>query len=199
MISSLFSARPLMAGRPTFWQGVMVAVVLSLGGAVAHVGLGSVVGAAVGSQLLITGLSGGYIAWLLSRSRGRSGKISGAVIWWLAALAIWGFAPSQELFLFAHLGLIWLCRSVLSYRSVFAAGLDLLLHAVALSAAAWAAIQTNSLLITLWCFFLVQAFYALIPTSFKTPSVGATRAEDDFERAHRNAQGALQRLSQQAN
>ena len=64
------------------------------------------------------------------------------------------------------------------------------------AAAVWAARQSGSFALSLWCFFLVQALYAAIPARF--PGEGGSTAdavpEDRFQRAHRAAEAALRSL-----
>jgi len=56
---------------------------------------------------------------------------------------------------------------------------------------------THSLFLSLWCFFLIQALFVLIPSSLmpvRNKATSSTR-ETDFERAHRAAQIAVRRLT----
>lgn len=185
--------------RPTFWQGAVVALVLSLLGVILHALMEPVLRNATEVKVLIGFLSLAYTGWLLFRSSQRSGRLTGLLLWAVAATAIWWLAPSLELYLLAHIGTLWLYRSLLSYASVLSAVADLGLNALSLATAAWAASQTASLFATLWCFFLTQALFVWIPANWhrKQAAVSQPREDDPFERAHQTAEAALRRLSGQ--
>jgi hypothetical protein len=61
-------------------------------------------------------------------------------------------------------------------------------------AAIGAAVQTGSLLLSLWSYFLVQALFTTIPTR-ASAGPASTNEDDAFERAHRVAEAAVRRLS----
>ena len=100
------------------------------------------------------------------------------------------------LYLLAHVGTLWLVRSVYFHKSGLAAIADLGLNALALAGAVWAASRTGSVFAALWCFFLVQAALVLIPARLvpRRPGTPAV-AEDRFGRALRNAKAAVRRLT----
>ncbi len=180
--------------RPSLWSGVALAVVLSLGGTAIHALLAPWLSSETLARGLISGLALVYVGYLM-RGR-RSGCLAGLSIWLLAATAIELGLPNNQLFLAAHLGLFWLSRALLVPRGVVSSLADLVLVGCGFLVAAWTALHTHSLVLTLWCFFLVQAFFVWIPSmpavAKQSHKVPAAR----FERSFRAAEVALQRLSQ---
>lgn len=184
--------------RPTFFEGVLVAIAVSLVGAALFTTLGFVFPLGPVVRIVVAGIGLGYVLYLLSRSRERVGRIVVLTLWVVAAGAAWFMAPSLTLYVFAHLGLVWLVRSLYFYSSMLSALLDLGLNGLALAAAVWAATVTHSVLLSIWCFFLVQALFVAIPKRLPrktTPCRPDPDEQDRFQHAHRVAESALRRLS----
>lgn len=184
--------------QPTFIEGVSIALIASIAATVLFTALISILPLESVIKLLIALFSLGYISYLLSRSQERLGRVTLIFSWSLIAAAIWFFAPSLALYGLVHLGLIWLIRALYHYNSLLSALADLGLNAVALAAAAWAAFQTESLFITTWCFFLIQALFVYIPSKLfrkKAIPAGIVVNEDRFQQAHHAAESALHKLS----
>ena len=181
--------------RPTFYEGVGVALAASLFGSVTYSALSVAVGGSV-LRLVIAGLALGYVVYLLGRSGERVGRVTALVAWCAAAVALWLATPSLALYLLLHVGLIWLMRSLFFHASLLAALADLGLGGLALAAGVWAVVHSGSLLLGIWCFFLVQALFVAIPPSLaRRPRGSGGGQEDGFERAHRVAEAAVRRLS----
>jgi hypothetical protein len=181
---------------PSFLEGVGVAVVASLAGSIGYWAFSAVLGG--GLRLVIAGLSLGYLLYLLARSRERVGRLTTLAAWSLTALALWWLQSPLSLYVLGHLGALWLVRSLYFHSGPLAALADLGLNAFALAAALWALGHTGSLLLALWCFFLVQALFVAIPA--RPPrECGDGAAEPDleahFQQAQRTAEAALRRLS----
>jgi hypothetical protein len=177
--------------RPGFLEGVGFALAASLAGAAAHAALAA---AGTGSlRLTIAGLALGYLLYLLARARVRTGRVTALAAWGLAAVGLWLAAPPLPLFLLLHGGLLWLVRALFFHGGFLAALADLGLVLAGLAAAVWAAAGTASLLLAVWCFFLVQAAFAAIPPGLPRPRPEREPPEDAFERAHRAAEAALRR------
>jgi len=72
------------------------------------------------------------------------------------------------------------------------------LNAFALAAAFWALQQSGSLVLTLWCFFLVQALFVFLisgkPDS-ASGNLGLSANANDFQHAYHAAQTAVRKLS----
>jgi hypothetical protein len=149
-------------------------------------------------RLLIAGIGLAYVAYLLSRSPGRIGRITATAAWLLVAGVLWFTQPPLLLYACLHLGAIWLIRSLCFYSSGLSALADLGLNGLALSAAIWAITRTGSVLLGIWCFFLVQALFVFIPKSVRRiPAIAGDghMREDRFQRAYRVAESAVRNLS----
>ncbi len=184
--------------RPGFFEGVGVAIVASAVGGVLFGVLTPLFAGGFVLRVLIAGLGFLYVLYLLRRSDERVGRITTLSIWTMAAVAIWLLGLSLPLYLLAHLGLIWLVRSLYFYSSLFSAFADLGLVVFGFAAAVWAALETGNLFLSFWCFFLVQALFVLIPGSLKRKvGKGASTldADDRFLHAYRVAETALTKLS----
>jgi hypothetical protein len=180
--------------RPTFLEGAIFALLAAALGGGLHVVLAMTFVPSIAGRLLIAALSFGYLLYLLSRSRGKTGRITALAGWGvLAVLAGW-LAPSLTLYALLHLAFVWLLRSSYFQSSVLAGLLDGGLCGAGMVAAFAAFIQTGSVALAIWCFFLVQALFIAIPAGWpgKTPPV--SRADDRFEQAYRSAEAALRRL-----
>jgi hypothetical protein len=181
--------------RPTFFEGVGFALAASIGGSVAYTALSAMAG---NGQLraVVAGAAFAYVLYLLARAPGRAGRTTAVAAWCVAALGLWLVAPPLALFLLAHLGLIWLVRSLFYHSGVLAALADLALGVAALAAGVWAVVHSGRVLLGLWCFFLVQAAFVAIPDGpWRPRREDATPQNDGFERAHRLAEAAVRRLS----
>jgi len=184
--------------RPTFYEGIAVAVAAALGGGALYAALSLLIPGAGVLRLVIAAVALAYLLYLLSRSRERIGRVTTLAAWTLAAIALWLLHPPLVAYVALHVGLIWLARSLHFHSGPLAGLADLGLSTLALAAATWAALQSGSLPLSLWCFFLVQALFVAIP--LRVGSGSETRAatspsEDPFEHAHRAAEAAVRRLS----
>jgi hypothetical protein len=180
---------------PTFFDGVGVALGASLLGSMAHTALATVTGGGV-LRLVVAGLALGYVVYLLSHSPARVGRVTALAAWGAMAVALWVATPSLVLYVALHVGAIWLVRSLFFHSSLLSAGADFGLSVLALAAAVWAVVHTGSLLLGIWCFFLVQALFVAIPHGLaRRPRADREDREDPFEHAHRVAEAAVRRLS----
>ena len=181
---------------PTFLEGVGVALAASVTGSVAHTALATVAGGGV-LRLVVAGLALGYLVYLLARSPTRVGRVTAVAVWGAAAVLLWLATPPFAFYLLAHVAALWLLRSLFFHSSLFSAVADLLLSLVALAAGVWAVVHTGSLVLGIWCFFLVQALFVVIPSSLARQSTaGGQSSEDPFEHAHRVAEAAVRRLTE---
>jgi hypothetical protein len=181
--------------RPTFFEGVAVALAASLSGSILYSAL---VWAGAGGQalrLVIAGLGVAYCGYLLRRSRRRVGRITTAAAWLAAAGALWLLDPPATLYVLGHVALLWLVRSLYFHDGMLAALADLGLLGLGLAAAVWATTESGSLFLSLWSFFLVQALFSAIPAAGRPDAAPDAAGEEPFERAHRAAEAALRRLS----
>lgn len=184
--------------QPTFLEGVTVALVMSLAGSVSYTALDAVFPGVPVARLLIAGIGLAYIVYLLSRSPERIGQVTAAAAWLLVAGALWFTHPPLLLYVCGHLGAIWLIRSLYFYSSALSALVDLGLNGLGLAAAVTAVTRTGSILLGIWCFFLVQALFVFIPQSVRRrPGSGLTGhdVDDRFQQAYRIAENAVRNLS----
>lgn len=182
--------------RPTFFEGVGVALAASIAGGVLFTVLATLFASGFVLRGLIAGLALVYVLYLLRRSGERVGRLTALAAWLAAASGIWLLGLSPPLYVLAHLGLVWLVRSLYFYSSLISAFADLGLLLFGLAAAVWALLATGSLGVGLWCFFLVQALFVVIPARIKRRSAQRTVADADrFQRAYRVAEAAVTKLS----
>ncbi|MFW2440401.1 MAG: hypothetical protein ACN4GR_13645 [Arenicellales bacterium] len=184
--------------RPSFIEGAIFALAVSTVGSVLLPVLSWTLPTATVLRLLIAGIGFSYVIYLLSRNDERIGRVTTIVVWSVAAMAVWIFAPSIVLYALLHLALVWLVRSMYFYSSALSALLDLGLSGFSLATTLWVASWTGSFFMTLWSFFLMQALFVAIPSSWKSGSARVNRPDDSndrFEHAYHAAQSAVRKLS----
>ena len=184
--------------RPTFLEGVAVALAASIVGSILFTVLPAVFSEAHVLRLLIAGVGVAYLVYLLRRSDEHIGRIAAITLWTVVAGATWLMNPPLIVYALVHLGFIWLIRSLYFYASVVSALADLGLSGLGLAAAIWAASQSGSLFLSIWCFFLVQALFVAIPPCMepKGPQAQTDRYDQDrFQEAYRSAEASVRTLS----
>ncbi len=183
---------------PTFMEGAGVAFALSVSAAALFSVLLLFVTGGLALRAVVSGIGFAYVAYLLARSGERVGRVSAVAGWLLLSGATWVMAPPLPLFLALHIGGVWLIRSLYYHAGVLSALVDAALGVLGFAAALWAGIQSNSLFLSVWCFFLVQALFVVIPVDWRrsrsTPR-SIPSHDDSFEHAHRAAEAAVRRLS----
>ena len=182
--------------RPSFIQGVIVAAVLGFFASAIVATLTPFVGLGAVIRLVIPALGLAYLLYLFSRSSERLGRVTTLTLWSVVAAVTWWFAPPIPLYLFIHVGAIWLVRSLYFYSGLVPALMDLGISTLSVSATVWAITRSGSVFLATWCFFLVQALFVAIPPSMNRKKAQAKRlAEDDnFDHARRQADKALRQL-----
>lgn len=184
--------------RITFWNGIVIALFAGVMGSIGFFALTLLLSEDFAIRLLISGLAFAYILYLLSHSPERTGRITVMLIWFVLLATLWLFYPPLTLFLTLHVLVIWLIRSLYFYTRLFSFLADLGLNVLSIFCACWALHHTDSVFLTFWCFFLVQALFALIPTGIRQPNISkttATHSETDFKRAYQTAEAAVSKLS----
>lgn len=185
------SAHPV---TPSFGHGFAVALALSLAGAALFAALQPWLGAGTAARAIVALAGLAYVLYLIARSGERVGRISTVA----GAIVVSGLAAALDLpfagYVLAHVGLVWLVRSLYYYAGLLPALADLGVSLLGAAFAASAAARSGSPWLALWCFFLVQAFHTLIPPSL-TQAAAAEGPDDAFVRAQRIAEAAVQRLS----
>jgi len=183
-------------GRQSLGTGLAVALVLSACGAAVLAAATPWLGPAAALRAVIALLGLAYTLHAIARSGERVGRVTTIAAWAVIAAAVWLLGLPLPGYVLAHIGLVWLARSLYYYSGLIPALVDLGLSALGAAFAVWAAQRSGSAWLALWCFFLVQAFHVLIPASLTKRGAGEAGAADDaFARAHRAAEGAVRRLS----
>lgn len=180
--------------QPTFLEGALLALIAAVSGSVLFSALNLIVPGDTLLRLLISLLSLGYIGYLMTRSHKRLGRITAFGSWVLATVTGLLLLPSLLLFVLLHCGFIWIIRSLYIHNGVPAAVADLALTALSLTAAVWATLQSGSLFLTIWCFFLMQALFVAIPKSWSAKQVRPEPGEESFDQAWQTAQKALSKM-----
>ena len=184
--------------RPTFLEGVVIALATAALAGISHVALTAILPSSVVLRALVAGIGFGYVIYLLVRSPEPVGRTTAFAGWLIATGAVAVIDPPFALHVLTQLVLIWLIRSLYFYSSVLPGLADLVLTGASLVAATWAAIETGSVAMAVWCLFLVQASFIAIPPTMRRSAPRSSRnggVEDPFMRAHRAAETALRKLS----
>lgn len=183
--------------RPTFAQGVFVAAIFALAASVAATALAPASIIFGVSQSIVIAIALAYLLYLLHVSGERLGRVTVLSVWSAMVIGLWLFDASFSLVLLAQLGAMWLVRSLYFYSSALSAFCDLGLNFCAVAVAYWAAVHTGSVLLSVWCFFLVQALFVAIPRAARCPSDyshNASADTEEFECARLRAEQALRQL-----
>ena len=184
---------------PGIIDGVIVALLISLGAGAAGLVMRGFVDHATVFNLVLLWSALVYLVYLLKRSNARVGRVVVISGWALTSLACWFFDVALFEQVLIQAGIIWLVRSLYFHGSLFAAALDFGLVSVGLAAAAWAIVNTGSLAGALWSFFLAQSLFSWIPDLARKQSGDAWRDRQDstsFQSAHRVALDAVRKLTQ---
>jgi hypothetical protein len=184
---------------PGIIDGIIIAIVISLGAGAAKLLLGGFIAYGSLFNLVLYAATLTYLVYLLKLSRARIGRVVAIAGWGLISLACWFF----DILLFEQVliqaGYIWLVRSLYFHGSMFSAALDFGLVSVGLAASAWTMVNTASLPAALWSFFLVQALFCWVPQLSRQQSAGiqgCERQQSSFQSAHRVALDAVRKLTQ---
>ena len=183
---------------PGILEGTGVAVVASLAGGVLGALLPILVTQATSVRIVIASLALAYLLFLIKRSDERSGRIVVMASWLIVTVSVWILDASLLWFVLSQAVTIWIVRALYFHSSVIPALFDLGLVAFGLTASAWAILQTGSLVMAIWCFFLTQSLFAMIPSFTRSsdhPTAISPDHQDRFQSAHRVALDAVRKLS----
>jgi hypothetical protein len=184
--------------RPTFIEGVWVAIMASIAGAAVFTLLASFFSGGAVLRWVITGIAFCYVLYLLNRSGGRTGRVAVLTLWLITVAAAWFFLPSVPLYVAFHAGMIWIIRSLYFHSSAVGSLADLGISGLSMATGLWAGLQTHSLFLSIWCFFLTQALFVAVPAginALRTRTREQEIGEDRFENAHRAAEAAWRKFS----
>jgi hypothetical protein len=176
--------------------GLGAAFVLSACGAALLAALSPWLGFATALRAVVALCGFAYAMHVVVTSGERVGRLTVLACW----LAIAGGALIVGLplagYVLLHVGLVWLVRSLYRYSGLVPALADFGLSLLGAAFAVWAAQRSGSAWLSLWCFFLVQAFHALLPPALtRRDERAGAQSDDRFARAHRAAEAAVRRLS----
>lgn len=186
-----------MNSKPTLSEGVILALLASIVSVIIFMGMISFFSAGIVFRMLISVLGLIYILYLFSRHSEKTGKMTVIAGWLAISTLIPVFSNSILLFVSLHISMIWIVRSLYFYNSLWSSALDLALNCFALLAGIFTWQHTSSLLLALWCFFLIQAMFVFIPKQLGAGTKKETEISIDnhtFEHACHQAQIALQRM-----
>lgn len=184
---------------PGIIDGVIIAIVISLGAALASLVLGGFIAYDTLSSLLLCTAALIYLFYLLKRSSANVGRVVVIAGWSVISLACWFFDVALIEQALIQAAIIWLVRSLFFHGSMFTAVLDFGLVLFGLTAGAWTMVNTGSLAGALWSFFLVQALLCWIPDLSRNQSGEIYHNRQDqssFQSAHRIALDAVRKLTQ---
>jgi len=194
--------------RADLLQGLKLAVIAGFTAVLLTLSLPFIFNAHLVNASIIALVSLVYLLHLLKRARLRQGRLVFLLIWLGINTLSWILESSLVYPILDNAILIWIVRSLYFHNSIRAALLDLGLVILGLCAAAWALLQTASLVVAIWCFFLLQIFFSLIksgelptwlggqPDSRLHSSTEQYGGEPDrFAIAHRVACSAISQLS----
>ena len=113
--------------------------------------------------------------------------LTGALLWGITHTAL----------VFVGTTVIWAVRSLLAYSSVLMSLIDGALCLLALGVGIWAFHAAGSLFWAIWCFFLIQSLFTLIPERPGRASGESARSAENsaFSEAHKTAEAALRELA----
>jgi hypothetical protein len=180
--------------RPGFLQGVLLAAALGVVASVMGTVLTPLFGLPAVVRMLIPALGLAYVLYLLARTDERTGRVTALALWATMAVMSWWLAPSLPFYLAIHAGAIWLLRSLYFYAGFVPALCDLGLSVASIALTVWAAMHSGSLFLATWCFFLVQALFVAIPRDIRGRERAVAPHNENFDRARRQAEAALQQL-----
>ena len=184
---------------PSLGTGLAAAFVLSACGAALLAALSPWLGGGTALRAVVALLGFAYVVHAMVRSGERVGRLTTVACWLAAAGGVALLDLPLAGYVLAHLGAVWIVRSLYYYSGLLPALADLGLGALGAAFAVWAAQRSGSAWLALWCFFLVQAFHVLIPRSLTRRAAPAREGgEDRFARAHRAAEAAVRRLTSSA-
>jgi len=146
-----------------------------------------------------------YLLWAKKSSHGRILLLFSVCL----ILGMGYLVLSLTPFILLSMFIIWLSRSLLWHRSFIAAGADGVLCGLGSIFSTFSWLHTGSLFIAIWCFFLLQALFVLIPqrfglecfgldTSNESESSKQMQYSEEFTRAHKSAENAIGQMMQRS-
>lgn len=183
---------------PSLLEGIVVAIGASIGGGILTALLPVISSEYTAVRILLSVLAIGYLLYLMKRSNERTGRVVMVALWLIVTLGSLLLGTSIIWFALIQVASVWIVRSLYFHTSPLPALLDLGLVAFGLVASAWAILQTGSVMTAIWCFFLTQSLFVLIPgfsSNRDAQNCFNPVEQDRFQSAHRVALDAVRKLS----
>lgn len=178
-----------------FSEGVLVALALTLSGTLCFEVLYSLAGLAISAKLTVSLLLLVYTSYLLARAPQTQGRVTAGLLWGVMLVVLWLGEASFFVLIATQLGALSLLRSLLYHQSPLLALADVGLSTASLVLSASAYLQTSSVALAIWCLFLTQALFVLLPMKARCILVSNQDHVDGFDQALRNAETAVRKLS----
>lgn len=180
--------------RSHFWPGVGFAAAAAVVGALFAAGIAPLIGTSATARLIIPLLGLAYVFFLLSRAGSGVGRLSTFAVWVSVAAASWFWVDSPMLYLLLHVAMLWLIRALYFHSSVLAALGDGGLFAVGVICSAGTLLKTESTMLGIWVFFLIQALFSSLPNVRSREASRDSEPHERFADAQGRAEGALAHL-----
>ena len=189
-----------MKSEKSLLYGIVVAAGLSLVSVLLGTVLAFLLFGSLALNLLIGSLALLYVFAIFRGSKSKSGHTVSAVLGILVLPFGAVILPTNLYFLMA-VALVWMLRSLHSYRSIVASLIDLSLCVLSIGAGLLGYVMSGSIVAAVWCFFLTQSLYVFIPKDGFSLSAGEETAGESppqtferFLRAHQAAESALRQM-----
>lgn len=180
--------------KPSFAEGALVALCLSVLGSFAYISLSLFFISAVAAAFVLIIVGGAYLFYLIKRSHGKGGKLL-ATLTVSTVMLLCALLPlSLTSMLLVFVTGVWVLRSLYFRQGFLDRVFDLLLNFLSLGAAATALIVSKSEFLAIWTFFIVQATHVYLPSLTEQKLRTGTQASDGFRRAYEDAQSTLKRM-----
>lgn len=150
-------------GRQTFLREAAFGLIVSVVAAALAGALDFVLRPEDAVRLVVAGLAVVSLMRTFGSSTEKAGRVAVLVTWMAATLAAWLLHPSVAVYVLVEVTIVWIVRSLYSYGHLLEAIVDLALSALAISFGVWAGARTESLLLAVWSFFLIQALHVGVP------------------------------------
>lgn len=144
-----------------------------------------------------------YLLYLLKHADVSFGKLSVMSIYVVTTLAMLYWWPTLFIYSAINVGFIWLVRTVYYHSNIVFVALDFLACVISLVIAVAALMQSHSMFMCLWSFFLAQAFVLPVSHYFYARWIGfaddpcpePSRSSQRFYQAHSQAEEALRKMA----
>lgn len=183
--------------RRSLIQNIGIAMLLTIIAAFAGFIFHQVIGWNEVVRLVMMVVTVVYLVYLIYQSRVRAGKLTLTIICLTISLFGFFFVEQSGFLLVIAAGMIWVVRSLLNYSSILPVITDLGLCIFSLAGAGWAFSISGSIGAAVWCFYLMQSLYCLIPQQYgETKQVAAAEPSvDHFDHAYQSAEEAIRQIA----